>query len=266
MRRLILLLVLGFIVVSGDTPGAEDAVIEEGQQVVLNAAFSGGWYEPATSGQGFVLEVLPDVPAIIAGWFTFAREDEMGNRWFTLEGGYVDNVGTLTIYQSTGGAFDDPASVDTVAVGSALLTFFDCTSAELEYLFDDGFSGTIPLQRLVGAELCESLVAAGGDLPDQVAASESVAFINVNLVSMVDDLVRPGQVVIVSDGVIQAIGPVGQVPIPPESIQVNASGLFLGPGMSEMHQHQSWGGILEGRQAGTLLIANGVTSVLSMGE
>jgi len=267
MRTLIAFLVISLFVTSGNASGPDGAVLEgEQQPFILNAALSGGWFEPATSGQGFVLEVLPEVPAIIAGWFTFARENESGNRWFTLEGDYVDNVGTLTIYQSTGGTFDDPANVDTVAVGSALLTFFDCTSAELEYQFEDGLSGTIPLQRLVGAELCESLSTVGEEIPDEFSASKSAAFINVNLVSMVDNLVRPEHVVVVSDGVIQAVGPVGQVPIPPDAVAIDASGLYLGPGMTEMHQHQSFGGVLEGIQAGTLLIATGVTSVLSMGN
>ena len=35
-------------------------------------AFSGGWYDPATSGQGFVFELNPDSPVLFFTWYTYA--------------------------------------------------------------------------------------------------------------------------------------------------------------------------------------------------
>jgi pseudomonalisin len=116
---------------------------------------TGAWYNPQTGGQGLVLEVYPDAVAsghglLGAGWYTYDAAGSGDQRWYSLQGGVFRTSGTvaLKIYTSTGGNFAATPAVGATQVGSANLTFSDCTSASLNYSFNDGRSGTIPLSRL----------------------------------------------------------------------------------------------------------------------
>ncbi len=134
-------------------------------------ALTGTWYDPATSGQGVLAEVYPDRDSdgkalFGGGWFTF---DGSGNpQWYTLQGSMTAAHGgayALTIYQATGGVFNAPPAVDTTSVGSAALTFYDCTHTALVYQFNDGRSGTIPLSRLSNTSACSTAVPAVAQTP-----------------------------------------------------------------------------------------------------
>jgi hypothetical protein len=123
---------------------------------------SGTWYDPATAGQGMLIEVNPVNAYAFFGWYTYAASGQSsgvaGQRWFTAQAPYT--VGThvidLTVYDSTGGTFDSSIGVvQTVPVGDATLTYTSCSSATLDYTFTagelDGQSGTIALSRLGNA-------------------------------------------------------------------------------------------------------------------
>lgn len=123
-------------------------------------ALSGNWYNPATSGQGFLFEVNPLSPVLFATWYTYApaggATDASGQRWFTAQAAYVPGSRSvnLTLYQTTGGIFDavsNPAPA-TAPVGTATVTFASCTAATLHFDFTTGSSagqsGTIALQRV----------------------------------------------------------------------------------------------------------------------
>ena len=129
---------------------------------------SGTWYDPATGGQGFIINVNPTDAQIFLGWYTYAADGESsgaaGQRWFSAQGPY--SVGSrsmdLTVFASTQGTFDSGATtVVTDPVGTATLTFTSCTSATLAYDFTadelSGQAGSIELTRL-GPELasCEA--------------------------------------------------------------------------------------------------------------
>jgi hypothetical protein len=130
--------------------------------------FSGSWYEPATSGQGFLITINPVDAQAFVGWYTYAMNGEnagaAGQRWFSAQGGYTVGTKTmeLTVYASTGGVFDSGDPVTTDPVGTATLTFANCTAATFEYAITDGElagqSGTIDLTRL-GAPLesCQTI-------------------------------------------------------------------------------------------------------------
>jgi hypothetical protein len=120
---------------------------------------SGTWYNPATSGQGMLIEVNPLDGEAFLGWYTYAADGASsgvsGQRWFSAQSPYT--VGSImidmTIYSSTGGAFDSSGGpVRTDAVGTATLTYTSCASATFDYTFTsgelDGQSGSIPLSRL----------------------------------------------------------------------------------------------------------------------
>src|SRR5690348_1619717 len=123
-------------------------------------ALSGNWFDPATSGQGFVFEVNPLSPIVFFAWYTYAPSGQAagasGQRWYTGQGTFTPGMRTvaLTLGETTGGVFDQPtpAGQKTVAVGTARVTFTSCTSAQLQYAFtcgsSAGRSGTINLARV----------------------------------------------------------------------------------------------------------------------
>lgn len=137
---------------------------------------TGPWYNPATSGQGFVVEVFPDlsspgVASVQVSWFTFdtVAGGASSQRWYTLSGpvrsGQVDAA--LTIYQNVGGTFNAPPVTNARSVGTATLTFDTCNSGRLTYSFSDGTgrTGIIPLTRLTQNVTCSATSASPTD-PD----------------------------------------------------------------------------------------------------
>lgn len=130
--------------------------------VNINAGHSGGWFEPATSGQGFFIDITPALNFVFAAWFTYTDSDSANpeeQQWYTLQGTYEGNSAELTIYETLGGEFDDPQPPDTVPVGTATLVFFSCDRGELRFRFDDGREGVIPIRRVIpGSDnVCEDL-------------------------------------------------------------------------------------------------------------
>ena len=125
---------------------------------------TGAWYEPATSGQGFGLEVFQNRTSgtgqIFVTWFTFdtVAGGAERQRWYTAQGEARTGVATasLTIFQNTGGNFNAPPATTAQPVGTATLRFDTCTSGELSYTFTDGSgrTGTIPLTPLLQNVTC----------------------------------------------------------------------------------------------------------------
>ena len=117
---------------------------------------SGSWYDPAHSGEGYALEILPD-QRVLVYWFSFDAE---GNRrWFF---GIGEIVGDLLVFDdmltTSGGVFGpdfDPASVVLSPWGSLRLQL-DCKSGTAEFEpTEAGFpAGMLDLDRLTSlAEL-----------------------------------------------------------------------------------------------------------------
>ncbi len=90
------------------------------------------------------------------------------------------------------------------------------------------------------------------------AANPLVAFVNVSVVPMDRERVLKNQTVIVRDGVIEAIGPSGQVQVPDEALIVDGRGKYLMPGLVDLHVHIQFENDL------LLWVANGVTGVRNM--
>jgi hypothetical protein len=120
--------------------------------------YTGAWYNPATSGQGMLIEINPGDSQVFVGWYTYAEagegEGESGQRWFSAQTPYTvgDRTFDLTVFASTGGVFDTGGGVSTQPVGTATLTFTSCTEGTFDYTFTagelSGKSGSIPLTRL----------------------------------------------------------------------------------------------------------------------
>lgn len=95
-------------------------------------------------------------------------------------------------------------------------------------------------------------------------ASETTAFINVNVVPMAADVVMGQQTVVVRNGTIAAIGPVDDVPIPEDATVVDGTDRFLMPGLAEMHAHVPEADSPELDRYFSLYVANGVTTIRGM--
>ncbi|HWV61252.1 MAG TPA: amidohydrolase, partial [Sphingopyxis sp.] len=110
------------------------------------------------------------------------------------------------------------------------------------------------MRYMLRALLTLWLMLAGAAL----ARAETVVFTDVNVVPMDTERVIPRTTVIVTDGVISSIGIKAKLPAGTKVI--DGKGAWLMPGLADMHNH------VTARDDLTLLLANGVTAMLNMGE
>ncbi len=172
-----------------------------GAGVDLQPGLSGSWYEPRTSGQGFMVVVYGDTlygqGIVLASWFTY--DNVVGGaehqRWYTLSGPVVNGQTqvSMTIYQNTGGNFDAPPITTALPVGTATLSFDSCTSGQLDYNFTDGSgrASTILLTRLTQNVTCSATSArptndywSFGDYYDPATSGQGLT-VEVNPISSV---------------------------------------------------------------------------------
>ncbi|WP_051928277.1 hypothetical protein, partial [Nitrosococcus oceani] len=99
----------------------------------INFGHSGTWYNPSTSGQGFLIDVIPSRGELFVAWFTF-NSDGTGQRWFTAQGPFENNRGELTLFETTGGVFNDPTPVATTEVGTLNIEFQSCTNGTVSFI------------------------------------------------------------------------------------------------------------------------------------
>jgi hypothetical protein len=97
------------------------------------------------------------------------------------------------------------------------------------------------------------------DVPPSAGRSGS-AFVGVTVLSMESERVLTDQIVVVRDGRISEIGPSTAVSLPPGTARIDGHGLFLMPGLADMHAH-----FLEEDAYFPLFLAGGVTTVRVMG-
>lgn len=141
---------------SADFPAGEI----RGQIVApINGSFSGSWFNPDRSGEGFLLEATNrDNPTLVATWFTYESDDDGGDdgeqAWLIGSGPIRLNESVITNTIITEGAeFGenfDPAEVNRIPWGTLIFTFTSCTTAIVEYdsVIEDFGSGTLRIQRL----------------------------------------------------------------------------------------------------------------------
>jgi hypothetical protein len=136
------------------------------QAVDINAGMDGSWYNPETAGQGFFLDAHAPSEGdgfLFLSWFTYGDDTDSGLRWMTAQGGYSGPTAEVEGYETTGGRFDDAQAVDTVKIGTATVTFSDCSNALVAYdLPDEGKQGEIEVTRALpgSSGLCEEATSA----------------------------------------------------------------------------------------------------------
>jgi len=85
---------------------------------------------------------------------------------------------------------------------------------------------------------------------------KTVAFMNVNLISMAVDSVAINQTVIVEGGLIKFIGSLASMKIPPPAVKIDGTGKYLIPGLVDMHVHTT-----TSKSQDLLNLAKGITTV-----
>ena len=115
---------------------------------------SGSFFAPSRSGEGIILEWLPDGTAI-AFWFTYPVAGEAGEQaWLIAQGGSANGnrISFTDVYRPQGARFGDafdPAAVNLERWGTLELTFSDCNTVTLGWAGPTAFgSGTRALTRL----------------------------------------------------------------------------------------------------------------------
>jgi hypothetical protein len=117
----------------------------------IDAGFTGAWYDPAQSGHGIFIEVLPDY-RLLAWWFTF-NPAGTEQAWFGGVGTYSLNSATITdVVQTTGGRWIpnfDKTQVANHPWGSLSITFSDDSHGRADFSGMPGYgSGSMALTRL----------------------------------------------------------------------------------------------------------------------
>ena len=117
----------------------------------IGPGFTGAWFDPAQSGHGLFLEILPD-NRIQAAWFAF-NPAGTEQAWIIGTGTYAGNTATLTsVVQPSGGRWIpnfDPTRIVANSWGALTLRFDSCFSGTVEFTSTRGFgTGSMKLTRL----------------------------------------------------------------------------------------------------------------------
>jgi hypothetical protein len=97
-----------------------------------------------------------------------------------------------------------------------------------------------------------------GTIPSTTQGENLIAFTDVSVVPMDSDRVLAHQNVVIRGDRIEAVGPVASTAVPLEAKRINGRGLWLMPGLVDMHVH------LIDPEDGAVYVANGVTTIRAM--
>jgi imidazolonepropionase-like amidohydrolase len=111
-----------------------------------------------------------------------------------------------------------------------------------------------------------SLVVSAANAIQPPAARDSIAVVGVSVIPMTGESVLEKQTILVTGGVISAVGREDQISVPRGALVVQGRGKYLMPGLAEMHAH-----VPSGLESSTyrddvlfLYVANGVTFARGM--
>lgn len=127
--------------------------------------YSGTWFDPARSGEGFVLlsSGAPSERLSALVWFTY----DLDGQPMWLSGAAVEQGGRLkiTLYRTSGGRFGnafDPAAINVAPLGEVDITFAGCERAALQFTASSAGYGHVNfnLQRLTKPDVVDAGCAA----------------------------------------------------------------------------------------------------------
>jgi hypothetical protein len=172
----------GCLGVEGDGECRFDAEYEAGsldervpprtEPVTVDGRFSGSWFDPSRSGEGIMLEVLPEQRAIVY-FFTFPPNGvQPAQAWILGEGRVVP--GGIAFEQAAyrpSNADGSPVSPNITPWGRFWIGFSDCNTGELRWEAPPAWGRkTVPLTRLTALQGlgCDS---EGAGAPAQASGS-----------------------------------------------------------------------------------------------
>lgn len=131
---------------------------------IINLGLVGAWFDQATAGQGYLIDILVDQAFIFIAWFTYTPDGELV--WFTARGVYQDNRAELDVIQSSNGFFNQSTEVVQTVVGSLVIEFTDCLNGTISFNIP-GFNATdtVPITRIAGDQICQAIVDGTVVLP-----------------------------------------------------------------------------------------------------
>lgn len=145
--------------------------------LIVTKSFTGGWYDPAKNGQGFLLEIIKsnNQKKALTTWFTF---DAAGNQYWLI--GVGDIVGQSIDFQMLvpeGGKFGNlhnPNNMTNTVWGNVRFTFSDCNTGTVTWdpVLSGFHSGSMPITR---STIINNLNCTGGlydELGDTIEDSE----------------------------------------------------------------------------------------------
>lgn len=163
--------------VAGDKPtaavttevAADNRMDADGFQI--NRGLNDAWYNPLTSGQGFFMNVFPDIGQMFLAWFTYdttrppgsvhANLGDAGHRWMTAFGPYTGHQAELDIEITEGGVFNAAAPAPTQRTdGTVTVDMSDCENGTITYdIPSANLQGEIPIERIAldNVPVCQSL-------------------------------------------------------------------------------------------------------------
>jgi len=136
----------------------------------INAGLNDAWYNPATNGRGFFMNVFPNIGKMFLAWFTYdtsrsagsvmSHIGDAGHRWITAFGSYTGNQANLKVEVIQGGIFDaSPPAPSQHEDGTVTVTMTDCKNGMVHYSIPSAnLLGDIPIRRVVNdnAPTCEA--------------------------------------------------------------------------------------------------------------
>jgi len=126
-------------------------LVQAAPPFAISPGITGAWYDPAQSGHGLFIEVLPENRFYVA-WFAF-NPAGTEQAWFSGVGTYSGNTATImSIEQPTGGRWIpnfDATQIVRNAWGTLTFTFTDCTRGKVDFNSIAGYgTGSMDLTRL----------------------------------------------------------------------------------------------------------------------
>jgi len=127
-----------------------EIIVKDSATFAIGPGITGAWFDPAQSGHGLFIEVLP-ANRFLAAWAGF--DPSGAQAWFLGVGTYAANTATLTdVVQPSGGRWIpnfDPSRIVRNPWGTLTFTFTDCYRGRVDFSSIAGFgSGSMELTRL----------------------------------------------------------------------------------------------------------------------
>lgn len=137
LKPLVLAMLLAF---TGLSAAVEENFVPDAEGFEINNALSGTWYNPARSGEGFMIDV-GNAGNIAISFYTY---DKSGHQMWLIGPGHVDgSVAVIDFYVTEGGIYGSGFDTELVSEyhwGSAVFTFTECATGSVEILPDEEFS------------------------------------------------------------------------------------------------------------------------------